>query len=191
MCKQGLASMAIFYCDFRDDDKKNLRGLVSSLLIQLCYQSDAYSTTFTDFHSAYHNGSRRANDGALVECLKGILKLPGQAPVYIIIDALDECPDGFGRPSPREKVLKFVEELVNLRLPNLRICTTSRPEADIRRVLDPFPFHRISLHDERGQMQDIDDYIRSVVKTDPKMEHWRAEDKELVIEVLTKKADGM
>jgi len=40
-------------------------------------------------------------------------------------------------------------------------------------------------------MQDIDDYIRSVVKTDPKMENWRAEDKELVIEVLTKKADGM
>jgi len=191
MCKRGLASLAIFYCDFRDDDKKNLRGLVSSLLIQLCYQSDAYSTTFTDFHSAYHSGSRRANDGALVECLKGILKLPGQAPVYIIIDALDECPDGLGRPSPREKVLKFVEELVKLHLPNLRICATSRPEADIRRVLDPFPFHRISLHDERGQMQDIDDYIRSVVKTDSKMENWRAEDKELAIEVLTKKADGM
>jgi hypothetical protein len=191
MCKRGLASLAIFYCDFRDDDKKMLRGLVSSLLVQLCHLSDAYSTILSDFYSTYDSGSRHASDEALLGCLKGMLKHPGQAPVYIIIDALDECPDGFGRPSPREKVLKFVEELVDLSLPNLRICITSRPEADIRRILDPFPFHHISLHDERGQMQDIVDYIRSVVNTDRKMERWRAEDKELVIEVLTEKADGM
>jgi len=191
MRKRGLASLAIFYCDFRDDDKKKLRGLVSSLLVQLCHQSDAYSTILSDFYSTYDSGSRHASDEALLGCLKGMLKHPGQAPVYIIIDGLDECPDGFGRPSPREKVLKLVEELVDLRLPNLRICITSRPEADIRRVLDPFPFHHISLHDECGQMQDIVDYIRSVVNTDRKMERWRAEDKELVIEVLTKKADGM
>jgi hypothetical protein len=120
-----------------------------------------------------------------------MLKHPGQALVHIIIDALDECPDAVGRPSSREKVLKLVLEIVNLHLPSLRLCITSRPEADIRRVLDPFPFHRISLHDERGQMQDIVDYIRSVVSTDWKIERWRAEDRELVIDALTEKADGM
>jgi len=191
MRKRGLASLAIFYCDFKADDKKELRGLVSSLLVQLCHQSDAYSTILFDFYSAYDCGSRHANDEALIGCLKCMLKHPRQAPVYIIIDALDECPDRFDRPSPRETVVKFAEELIGLRLPNLRICITSRPEADIRRVLDPFPSHHISLHDERGQIQDIVDYIRSVVNTDPKMEVWKAEDKELVIEVLTKKADGM
>jgi hypothetical protein len=40
-------------------------------------------------------------------------------------------------------------------------------------------------------MQDIVDYIRSVVDTDLKMRKWRVDDKELVIDVLTKKADGM
>jgi hypothetical protein len=40
-------------------------------------------------------------------------------------------------------------------------------------------------------MQDIANYIRFVVNTDPKMRRWRPADKELVIEVLTKKADGM
>jgi hypothetical protein len=191
MRKRGLASLAIFYCDFRDDDKKKLRGLMSSLLVQLCHQSDAYSTILSDFYSAYDSGSRHASDEALLGCLKDMLRYPGQASVYIIMDALDECPDGFGRPSPREKVLNLVEELVDLRLPNVHVCITSRPEADIRRVLDPLPFHNISLHDEPGQMQDIVDYIRSVVNTDRKMERWRPEDKELVIEVLTKKADGM
>ena len=191
MRKRGLAALAIFYCDFRDDKKKNLRGLVSSLLVQLCRHSDFYATILSNFYSAYDDGSCHAGDEALIGCLKDMLKLTGQAPVHIIIDALDECPDAIGRPSSREEVLKLVQELVSLRLPNLRICITSRSEADIRRFLDPFPFHHVSLHDERGQMQDIVDYIRSVVDTDLKMRKWRVDDKELVIDMLTKKADGM
>jgi len=50
---------------------------------------------------------------------------------------------------------------------------------------------RVSLPDERGQMQDIADYIRSSVNADWSMERWRAEDKGLVIETITKKADWM
>ena len=191
MRKQGLATLAIFYCDFRGEDKKNLRGLVSSLLVQLCYQSDSYSTILSNFYLAYDSGSRHASDEALIKCLKDMLKHPGQAPVYIIIDGLDECPNVTGRPSPREKVLKVIQDLVGLRLPTLRICITSRPENDIRRALGPFPFRHVSLHDERGQIQDIVDYIRSSVNTDWNMERWREEDKELVIETLTKKAGGM
>jgi hypothetical protein len=43
-------------------------------------------------------------------------------------------------PTPREKVLKFVEELVDLHLTNLRICITSRPEADITNLVRPITF---------------------------------------------------
>jgi hypothetical protein len=57
---------------------------------------------------------------------------PGQAPVYLILDALDECPNTSDTPTPREKVLRLVEDLVDLQLPNLRICLTSRPEVDIK-----------------------------------------------------------
>jgi hypothetical protein len=94
-------------------------------------------------------------------------------------------------PSPREKVLKLVEELIDSRVANLRICVTSRPETDIKSALNPLTFRSISLHDERGQMEDIEKYIKSVVNTDPMMRRWKAEDKHLVIDVLTKKADGM
>jgi hypothetical protein len=40
-------------------------------------------------------------------------------------------------------------------------------------------------------MQDIADYIRSVVNKDLMMEKWGPEVKDLVIEVLTGKADRM
>jgi hypothetical protein len=123
--------------------------------------------------------------------LKDMLKLPGQATVYIIIDALDECPTTTGSPHPREKVLNLVKELVDLKIPNLRICATSRPEADIIAVLGPRAYRSVSLEDEGGQVKDIAEYVKSFVNTDSEMREWRDADKEMVIDVLSKKANGM
>jgi hypothetical protein len=191
MRKSGLASMAFFYCDFRERSKKDLRGLVSSLLVQLCDQSDSYSDILSDLYREHRNGSRQPNDSVLVECLKKILKVQGQAPVFLIIDALDECPITSSLPSPRDNVLTFVEDLINIDVSTLRICVTSRPETDIKAVFDPMAFHTISLHDEIGQIQDITNYIKSVVTTDRMMRRWKAADRQLVIDELTNKADGM
>jgi hypothetical protein len=191
MQRSGLASLAMFYYDFREDQKKDLRGLISSVLVQLCHQSDSYCDILSKFYIDHANGSQHPGDDELIRCLKHILELPGQAPIFLIVDALDECPDTTALPSPREKVLMLLEDLVDLQLPNLRICVTSRPEADIKPVLEPITFRSISLHDESGQMEDIERYIRSVVNTSRKMRRWKAEHKQLVIDVLTKRADGM
>ena len=107
------------------------------------------------------------------------------------MDALDECPNDSGIPSSREKVLKTVKELVELRHPNLRLCVTSRLEFDIRTTLEPLATQQLSLHDESGQKQDINDYVTSMVHSDEKMRKWRDGDKDMVIEKLIQKADGM
>jgi hypothetical protein len=192
MRKRGLASLGFFYCDFRDDDK-NLRGLVSSLLVQLCGHSDSYSAILSEFYSAHGDGSWPPSDDALIGCLRDILNHPGQAPVYLIIDGLDEAPNTFGMSFLREKVLAFLEELVDLHLQNLRICLTSRPEVDITTTLYPLAFRIVPLHDESGKKQDIVNYLNAVVYTDAKVKTlaWTTEDKKLVISVLTKKAGGM
>jgi hypothetical protein len=88
-------------------------------------------------------------------------------------------------------VLALLENLVDSQLPNLRICVTSRPVADIRPILEPLAFRSVSLHDERGQKEDIENYIKSVVNTNGSMRRWRPEHKKLVIDVLTERADGM
>jgi hypothetical protein len=121
------------------------------------------------------------------------LKVPGPIPVYLIVDGLDECPlaSTSALSSPREEVLSLLEDLVEAQLPNLRICVTSRPEADIKLVLEPLTFRSISLHDESGQMEDIENYIKSVVNTNEKMQQWTHEHKQLVIDVLTERADCM
>ena len=191
MQKAGLASLAFFYCDFREDKKKDLRGLLSSLLVQLCHQSDSYYDMIFKFYSEHAKGLRHPSDDALVGCLKDLFKLPGLAPVYLIVDALDECPNTSTIPSPRAKVLNLLEELIESQVPHLRICVTSRLETDIKDILDPLISRSVSLHDESEQEKDIEDYIKSVINTHPISRRWKADHKQLVIDVLTKKADGM
>jgi hypothetical protein len=191
MRRAGLVSLAYYYCDFKDDKKKDLRGLVSSLLVQLCRQSDSYCDMVSKFYSEHAEGSRCPTDAALVLCLEGILKLPGQTPVYLIVDALNECPTTSDMPLAREKVLMLLRQLRTSKYSNLRICVTSRLEPDLVADLEPLSSHSISLHDESGQKEDITGYIKSVVHTDPKMQAWTADDEELVINVLTHKVDGM
>ena len=191
MRKAGLASLAFFYYDFREDQKKDIRGLLSSLLHQLCHQSDSYTDILSTLYSEHANGSRNPSDDVLARCLRDLLKLPGHAPVYLILDALDECPNSSSIPSPRDEVLNLIEELIKLEIPHLRVCVTSRPEMDIKDILEPLALHTVSLHDESGQNKDIDEYIKSVINTNPKNKRWRAEDKRLVIDFLTSKAAGM
>ena len=183
--------MGYFYCDFRDTAKQDVRGLLSSLLAQFCAKSDACYDILSDLYSANDVGSQQPDDDELAECLKTMLKLPGQPTMYIIVDAIDECPNASGFPTAREKVLELLEDLVTLNLPNLRICVTSRPEFDIKAVLEPLASLQVSLHDECGQKNDIRDYVSNVVHSDRRMRRWRAEDKQLVIDTLSAKANGM
>jgi NACHT domain len=187
----GLASMGYYYFDFRDAKKQHGHGLLSSLLTQLSAQSNPYYDVLSRLYAAHDSGIQDAAEGTLKETLKEMLELPGQGPIYIIIDALDECPNISGMPTPREKVLELVEELIEMQLPNVRICVTSRPEIDIRTVLEPLTSLQVSLHLESGQKQDILDYVTKVVHSDRRMRKWREKDKQLVVNVLSEKADGM
>ena len=120
-----------------------------------------------------------------------MLSLPIQGPIYLIVDALDEFPNNSGMPTQREEVLDLVRNLVSLRLPNLHLCVTSRPEIDIQTTLEPLTSLRVSLHNQTGQKKDIVNYVNSVVYSDTKMQRWREDDRKLVIEMLSERADGM
>ena len=183
--------MAYFYFDFRDVDKQRLSNLLPSLLIQLSARSDPCCDLLSRLYSSHDRGVRNPSDRAMVECLKEMLTLEAQGPTYIIMDALDECPITSTIPSPREEVLDFVDEIVGLHLPNVHICVTSRPEHDIQVVLKDLAPRTVSLHDESGQQEDIVNYVTSFVRSDRKVRRWRQEDKDLLIKILSEKADGM
>ena len=185
--------MAYFYFDFRNASKQGSHDLVPSLLTQLSAHSTSRCEILSELYSVHDNGKKQPSDSALTKCLKDMLALTDQRPIYLIMDALDESPNSSGIPSPRERVLQLLKELVDLHLPNLRICVTSRPEIDIQDVISHLTSLRVSLHDQSGQKEDIADYVKSVVcsNSEPIIRRWKKEDKNLVIEVLSERADGM
>jgi hypothetical protein len=183
--------MGYYYFDFRDVSKQGIRGFLTSLLAQLSAQSDTCSEILSALYSEKNAGSQQPGKDAPAKCLKKMLTLPGLPMYYIIVDALDECPNTFGLPTAREEILVLLEELAYLHLQNLRICVASRPEIGVRHSLELLMSHSVFLHDETGQKQDILDYIRAVVQSDRIMRTWRLEDKQLVIDTLSARADGM
>jgi hypothetical protein len=192
MRKCGLASLAFFYYDFREDESQGLRGLLSSLLLQLCGQSDSYCDILSTFYLTHHNGVQSPTNDKLIQCLKDVMGLAGQAPIFLILDGLDECPHVSNSFYPREEVLTLLKNLVYQQLPDLglRICVTSRPEANINHVLRQLKFRSVSLHNESGQKEDIKNYIKSFVNTDSNMRRWTQERKQDVIDVVTERAEG-
>jgi hypothetical protein len=187
----GLGVFGYFYLDYGDRNKQDARSLLCSLLIQFCIQSDGFCDILSGLYKTHGNGFHQPNEEELRQCLEDMLRLQEQGAIYVIVDGLDECPNSSALKSSRAEALDIVQKLVKLRLPYVHFCMTSRPEIDIRCVLESLANHNVCLHDEIGQQQDIISYINSVVRSHSKMRRWREDDKKLVIDTLTKQAGGM
>ena len=183
--------MAYYYFDYRDVKKQDCYGLLASLISQLSAESDSSYNILSRLYADNGRGIRKPGIDSLRDCMTEMLNLPGHGPIFILVDALDECMNLPERPSTRDEVLELIEELVMLKLPNLYLCVASRPEIDIRMALEPLTSLKISLHDEIGQNKDIIEYIKSAVHSDRRMRKWREEDQHLVIDTLSQYAGGM
>ena len=183
----------IFLLRLPECHKQSLRDLLPSILTQISARSSPRCELLSKLYSVHDEGKNQPSDTVLTKCLQEMLSLPDQLPIYLIMDAVDESPITSEIPSARERVLQLVKALVDLNLPNLHICVTSRPEIDIRNAIEPLTSLRVSLHDETGQKEDISDYVRAIVysNSDTNMKRWKNEDKETVVKALSERADGM
>lgn len=62
------------------------------------------STVLHRVYATHDKGAHKPTNDVLMQCFKETLTLFHDHPTYIIMDALDECPNTFGMPSPREVV---------------------------------------------------------------------------------------
>jgi hypothetical protein len=146
--KTWSASIAYFYCDFRDEDKQNHRSILLSILFQLSAQTNLCLHALSKLYSEHDDGAQKPSDTVLKACLNDVLSLPDRGPVFLIVDALDECTDSTGMPSSREQVLDLVQNFVGLCPKNLHVCVTSRPEIDIKTSLESLTSLRVSSRTE-------------------------------------------
>ena len=189
MRQSETANLAFFYFDHQDATKLDARSLLSSILVQLSNQSDRSCEVLSALYLSHDRGFRQPGEGALIQCLRDMVS-QGESPVYVILDALDECPVSSGLASPRVEVLEIIRGLIGIS-PRVYLCITSRPEMDIRHFFDPLTSYTVSLDKQDGQHEDIAEYIKFVVGSDSRMREWPEEDKKLVIDTLTQDCGGM
>ncbi|KAJ7691821.1 ankyrin repeat-containing domain protein [Mycena rosella] len=172
-------SLAYFYCDFRDTRKQTAHGLFSSLVSQLAVVSSDCLAVLQRFHSS-HSTSGAPNEAMLFDCLSEMLAVSGD--VFVVIDALDECPGG----AQRAEMLKYLERLAKIDRSQLHLLITSRPEADIRSYMVRMKTHQLDLQDIKEQVGDLRLYVSYELG---KME-WGDTLVRLAFDTLTAKANG-
>ncbi|KAI0250933.1 ankyrin repeat-containing domain protein [Lactifluus subvellereus] len=189
MALSDTALIGYFYFDFRDENKRSRDKLLRSLNFQLSAQSDHCWHELSRLYFAHNDGRQDPSDGSLTKCLKDMLSLPTQGQVCLVVDALDECRSNSMSPSC-EHLLELIQDLVELNLPNLHICVSSRLDCDIQATLEPLTSLRVSLHEHDGQNQEIVDYISAFINRDANMAGWPEEYKRLIVKNLPEIANG-
>ena len=63
------ALVAYYYFDFKDASKRDIRGLLTSLLLQLVDKSNRCWDLLSQLHKMCRDGSEQPSDAALVQCL--------------------------------------------------------------------------------------------------------------------------
>ncbi|EMD37971.1 hypothetical protein CERSUDRAFT_72606 [Gelatoporia subvermispora B] len=191
LCDRLLSNsmVAFFYCDFRDSSKQDISGLLFHLLLDISAQSSDCTKILSDLYSSHGMGSRRPSGHELQKCLEKMLNISTNRPLYIVVDALDECPDS-GIKSPRDRMLKLIKDILGLCLSNVHICITSRPEPGIAEALRPLSSQSIAIDKSFEHSADIAKYVKSALDTDAGFSSWSEDDKSLVVETLSEKASG-
>ncbi|KAJ5589982.1 protein kinase domain family protein [Penicillium hetheringtonii] len=124
---------AYWYFQFSNDETQKVYNMTRSILRQLMPRI-LPSSLVKLWEDHGHRGSKPQQQ-KFADVLDIVLE-DSQDKVFLIIDAMDECPvkDHDGRSS----LLEFIEQLLSKHPSKLHILATSRPEPDIRSRLEQY-----------------------------------------------------
>jgi hypothetical protein len=173
-------AMAFFYFDFNNKD--TLPDVVfRSLIEQLTVQSTAIPHVLETLFSNNSGARRPVAQEELMSTLKSIIG-SFQA-VYIVFDALDECPE-------RSRFLSAIQDIHALEFDTLHLLVTSRKERDIEDTLSGLISHEVPM-DENLVDGDIRVHVSRTLEDDTRFRMFSAGEKEMVMAALIEGAHGM
>jgi archaellum biogenesis ATPase FlaH len=170
--------VAYFYFSFAEVDKQSFDNLLASLVRQLCNNQPPFKHLEEEY-----NKQARPSRTLLIETLSIACKQYGE--VIIVLDALDELPEG----SERQAVLGHLAELKKSAT-NVKTIVTSRSMPDIGDAVTSYG--AVSLPIDLAQVnEDIRLYVASQFRQAPRLQSWRSEMQRRVQETFQSKADVM
>jgi hypothetical protein len=147
--------VVFYYFSFSDPAKQTVRNLLYSVLLQLAQKRIILPKTLHQLYEEYRLGQPPL--ARVIEALHATLTVAGE--VFLVIDALDECPL---QNDERPLLLSTLSQVVGWRIPSLRLLATSREEDDIKRYIKGL----LTLDPISIQSDVISSDIRSHVQTE-------------------------
>ena len=178
--------LAYYYFDFNEPTKQKAANFLSSIIAQLCFQCSALPDAVGMLYQRCNDGNQTPTWKDLLTALKGSLE--GFEDVFIIADAVDECPNDNNEREDLLKILKYIHGWANS---SLHLLTTSRRETDIESALTPLLcLPAISVGSAQVDA-DIRVYVKSELEILSKQKRWPRDLANEVEETLVRGATGM
>lgn len=158
--KSGECSLSYFYCNYKEEQRRDPASILRSLVKQLCLQSPGDSFP-EPVLTIYNKRVKDANLTSLLNIEESKHLLIGLSAGFLrttlIIDALDECDT-----ETRGSLFNAIEEVVSLSKRNpVKAFITSRDDGDVRRKFKNSPNVYI---EERDNSSDINHYIKTEIE---------------------------
>ncbi|KAK5651783.1 hypothetical protein OQA88_11650 [Cercophora sp. LCS_1] len=125
-CDKRNEHTVFYYFSFSDPAKQTVRNFLYSALLQLMQRRDSFLKSLAQLYDEYRVGEPPL--ARVVDVLESVLVSAGD--VFMVLDALDECPL---RGDERSLLLSTLSQIIGWRVPGLRALVTSREEDDIQR----------------------------------------------------------
>jgi hypothetical protein len=164
-------------------------NLLCSLIKDICSNRHDTPLALRKAYDQSNCGQQRPTTSKLIELLKSVVD--GFENVYIIVDAVDECPKSDGE---RAKLLGIIQQTFDWRFAQLHLLVSSRTDVDIKNALDDIPQGRGSLQVVNAQgkqcIEDIEKFLANRLE-DSKFSRWSPNLRQEVKIRLGSQADGM
>jgi hypothetical protein len=173
-------AIGCIYCNYKERDMQTPVNLIASLWSQLVQNQDTLSN---DVQALYKLHSRKCTRPTLSEVSKMLQSEAGRyLKIFVVVDALDECPEDNGS----RKIL--LKELRALR-PTINLMVTSRFIDNIAREFKGMTQLEIS-----ASVEDIQAYVRGRISQENKLLRNVGKDsalKEDIVKSVTGNAEKM
>ena len=179
-------AVAYFYCDYKNLNSQTPISILGALAAQLARQHEDSFTVLKNYYNSLHPRDQLEKPAKAEELVTVIQEIAYNfQDVRLIIDGLDECGDNSREAA--DSLAKLVSGSTEI----ISLACLSRREVDICDIFEPLLFEHIEV---AAHTRDLDQYVRGELEQRTKDKRIRirsADLKELIVEKLVSRADGM
>jgi hypothetical protein len=171
--------LTYLYCNYKSQRDINASTLLGAILKQLVQSQPTIDEQISSLYEQYTRFGTKPSFQKLSTALKAVLKK--FLTVYVVIDALDECPSRDGICNQLLAELRHLQ-----RETDLRLMATSRHIPEIENE-----FRSMSMVEIRATNADVSQYVRDQIHRLPRCIRRDSSLQEQVVNQVSEAVDGM